>query len=423
MLAAVAALIWANSPWRSSYIDLWHIPIGLRFGSFTFERDLHFWINDGLMTVFFFVVGLEIRREMHSGELSDLRRAALPVAAAVGGMLLPAVIFLALNGGRESATGWAVPMATDIAFAVGALALLGRRVMPALRILLLALAVIDDVGAIIVIAMFYSTTLSGLGFLVFGLGILSIFSLQILGLRSPWSYVIPGLVVWSGAYLSGIHPTLAGVVLGFMTPVTAWYGADKFIDQAESRVRSLREKGLRDDRTLLQHLDSLRTANREAVAPVERLQHALHGWVAFGIMPLFAFANAGVPLGQISFEGDGLRVFLGVALGLMIGKPIGILGLSWLAVRWRAAGLPSAVQWPQITVVGMVAGIGFTMALFIAGLAFPPGPLLETAKLAILCGSALAGVVALVAGYRILPIQHAAGAAPTDADAEASTSA
>jgi NhaA family Na+:H+ antiporter len=423
MAAAVTALIWANSPWRDAYSALWHIPIGFRFGAFSFERDLHFWINEGLMTIFFFVVGLEIRREMHAGELSDLRRAALPVAAAVGGMVLPAVIFLGLNAGRPSAAGWAVPMATDIAFAVGALALLGKRVIPALRILLLALAVIDDVGAIVVIALFYSSSLAVLGFLVLGLGILTIFALQILGLRSPWSYVIPATIIWSGAYLSGIHPTLAGVVVGFMTPVTAWYGAERFIDHTESRVRSLRENGVHDDRTLLHHLDSLRIANREAVSPVERLQHTLHGWVAFGIMPLFAFANAGVPVGQISFEGDGWRVFLGVALGLLIGKPAGIVALSWLAVRWKAAGLPTAVHWPQITVVGMVAGIGFTMALFIAQLAFPPGPLLETAKLAVLCGSGLAGVLSLIAGYRILTTQTAAGAAPTDADAEASTSA
>jgi Na+:H+ antiporter, NhaA family len=423
MIAAVAALVLANSPWRNFYTDLWHIPFGFHFGAIAFEQDLHFWINDGLMTIFFFVVGLEIRREMHAGELSEIRRATLPLAAALGGMLLPAIIFLSLNVGRTSVTGWAIPMATDIAFAVGALTLLGKRVAPALRILLLALAVIDDVGAILVIAVFYSSEIAGLGFAVLGFGILLIFGLQLLGVRSASAYVAPAMVVWTGAYLGGIHPTLAGVIVGLVTPVTAWYGAQKFLEHTESRVRSLLNKGVPDDRTLLPHLDTLRVVNREAVSPVERLQHALHSWVAFGIMPLFAFANAGVPLGQISLEGDAFWVFVGIAAGLVIGKPIGILGLSWVAARLGVAALPNAVQWSQITVVGMVAGIGFTMALFIAQLAFPSGPLLETAKLAILCGSGLAGALSLVVGYRTLTTDHGSDAATTDAEAEASTSA
>jgi NhaA family Na+:H+ antiporter len=421
MVAVVGALVWANSPWRAAYSNLWHIPVGFRFGSFAFERDLHFWINDGLMTVFFFVVGLEIRREIHSGELSEVRRAALPLAAALGGMLFPAVIFLVFNVGRPSAVGWAVPMATDIAFAVGALALLGKRVTPALRIILLALAVIDDVGAIVVIALFYSTDIAATGFAVLGLGILTTLVMQLLGVRSPLAYVVPGTVIWAGAYIAGIHPTLAGVIVGFMTPVKAWYRTDEFLDQTEARVRSLRSNSVPDDRTLLPQLDTLKIANREAVSPVERLQHALHGWVAFGIMPLFAFANAGVPLGQISFGGAAKWVFWGVTLGLTIGKPIGILTLSWLATRSGVAALPSGVRWSHIGMVGMVGGIGFTMALFIAQLAFPPGPLLETAKFAILCGSGLAGILSLFAGYRILKPNHGTGIAKTEAEAEGST--
>ena len=385
LVAALAALLWANSPWRALYSALWHIPIGLRWGSFAFERDLHFWINDGLMTVFFFVVGLEIRREIHAGELSEVRRAALPLAAALGGMLAPALIFFALNAGRPSSVGWAVPMATDIAFAVGALALLGKRVTPALRILLLALAVIDDVGAIVVIALVYSADIAAMGFAVLGLGIVAILIMQFLGVRSPLAYIAPGTVIWAGTYMAGIHPTLAGVLVGLMTPVKRWRG-------------------------------------REAVAPVESLQHALHGVVAFGIMPLFAFANAGVPLGQISFDGDAKWVFWGVTLGLVAGKPIGILVVSRLAAWSGAAALPRGVRWSHVGVVGMVGGIGFTMALFIASLAFPPGPLLETAKLAILCGSGLAGILSLFAGYRILKPYEGAGIATTEAEAETSTS-
>ncbi len=418
MAVAAAAMIWANSPWRELYAALWHVPIGIQIGTFTFARDLHFWVNDGLMTIFFFVVGLEIRREMHHGELSEVRRAALPVAAAFGGMLVPAIVFLSLNAGRESSNGWAIPVATDIAFAVGALALLGKRITPAVRILLLALAVIDDVGAIAVIAIAFSSDISIWGFMVLGLGMLAIFALQIVGVRSPLAYVPLGTIVWYGAYAAGIHPTLAGVVVGFMTPAQAWYGAEGFLERIEERLRSLRSRGVPDGHALLPHLDALNTANREAVSPAERLQHLLHPWVAFGIMPLFAFANAGVAVGQISFAGDALWVFLGVTLGLSLGKPVGILAVSWLAVRARAATLPSEVQWSHVGVVGLAGGIGFTMALFIAQLAFPAGPLLEVAKLAVLCGSVLAGIFSLLVGVRFLKIVTS-GFAPTKAEAGA----
>lgn len=382
LVAAALALVWANSPARESYTALWHVPLGLHAGPWSFERDLHFWINDGLMTIFFFVVGLEIRREMHAGELSELRRATLPLAAALGGMLAPALIYTLLNRGLPSAGGWGVPMATDIAFAVGVLALLGKRVPPALRILLLALAVIDDVGAIIVIAVFYSGGLawSGLGLVLLGMAI--IFAMQKLGLQRPALYIAPGLLVWAGAYASGVHPTLAGVVVGLMTPVRGWHGE---------------------------------------ASPAESLQHGLHSWVAYLIMPLFALANAGVPLGAVSLEGDAIHVFLGVALGLVLGKPLGVLALSWLAVRLRLAVLPSGVSWLKVGLVGVVAGIGFTMALFIAALAFPPGATLETAKLAILVGSGVAAVLGFVAGRVLLPAVHSASAAPTEAEAEAST--
>ncbi len=420
MIVALIALVWANSPWRAFYLDLWHTPIGIRFGNVVFEHDLHFWINEGLMTIFFFVVGLEIRREIHAGELSEIRRAALPLAAAMGGMLVPALIFLALNFGRTSASGWAVPVATDIAFAVGALALLAKRMTPAGRILLLALAVIDDVGAIVVIALFYSSEIAAAGFAVLGLGILGIVGFQLLGVRKPAAYAAPAMVVWTGAYVAGIHPTLAGVIVGFMTPVRAWYGTETFVDRTEAGVQSLRSRDMTEDHALLPHLEKLRVANREAVSPLQRLEYQLHGWVAYGIMPLFAFANAGVPLGGVSFEGDALWVFLGVLIGLALGKPIGIFFLSMVATRFGLAVLPNGMQWSHISVVGMVAGIGFTMALFIAQLAFPAGPLLETAKLAVLCGSGVAAGVSLIAGYRIL--KPAVGVRDaSDKEAEAST--
>ncbi len=410
LAAAAIALIWANSPWSESYVALWHLPLGLRLGPFSFERDLHFWINDGVMTIFFFVVGLEIRREMHRGELSQLRRAALPLAAALGGMLVPAASFLALNWGRDSVSGWGIPMATDIAFAVGVLTLLGKRVPPPLRILLLALAVIDDVGAILVIAIFYSSGLEPLGFLTLGAGVMAILAMQLLGVRSPWAYVLPGAVVWAGAYAAGIHPTLAGVAVGMMTPVRAWFGPQAFIDRAGASVAAVRERQEgEDERAILPHLEYLDEARREAVSPVERIEHALHGWVAYGVMPLFALANAGVALGDASFSGEPLLVLLGVAVGLVLGKPVGILGVSWLATRLGVAALPSGITWPQVGIVGVVAGIGFTMSIFIAQLAFPGGANLETAKVGILIGSGVAAVLAYGLGRMILPTRSSTG--------------
>lgn len=382
LLVSLVALVWANSPLRESYAALWHTPFAMELGTLRFERDLHFWINDGLMTLFFFVVGLEIRREMHGGELSSLRRAALPLLAALGGMLVPAAIYALQNLGRSSMSGWGVPMATDIAFAVGVLGLLGKRVPPALRVLLLALAVIDDIGAIIVIAVFYSSGLVVAGFAVFAGAVVVIFLMQKFGVSSPLAYVLPSVVAWAGMYAGGIHPTLAGVVVGLLTPVTAWYG-----DQS----------------------------------PVDRLLHALHGSVAFLIMPVFALANAGVGLGSATFEGDGAWTFVGIAAGLVIGKPLGIVGFSWLAQRVGLVTFPRGITLVHMTVVGIVAGIGFTMAIFIAQLAFVPGPLLETAKLAVLCASGTAAGFGLLLGWRMLdPAAAHAGGATSESEAEAS---
>ena len=418
IIAALVALVWANSPWSHLYQALWHTQLGFQVGSLSFSRDLHFWINDGLMAIFFFVVGLEIRRELHRGELSELKRAALPLVAALGGMALPALVYYAFNYGAPSLRGWAIPMATDIAFAVGVLALLGKRVAPALRILLLALAVIDDVGAILIIAIFYSTEIAWQGFAVAGAGIAGIFALRAFGVRASAAYITPALVIWAGAYWGGIHPTLAGVVVGLLTPVGAWYGKVRLAESAENAAQDLRKEE-HDEHLLLAHLDEVRRACKEAVSPVDRLQHALHGWVAYAIMPLFALANAGVSLGAASLEGDLLKIFFGVFFGLVLGKSVGIFGLSWLASRVGLSALPSGVRWSHVSVVGLVGGIGFTMALFIAQLAFPSGPMLEVAKLAILCGSGAAAVIALVAGRLVL--QPISGGAATEAEAESST--
>jgi NhaA family Na+:H+ antiporter len=314
-------------------------------------------------------------------------------------------------------------MATDIAFAVGVLALLGQRVRPALRILLLALAVIDDLGAIVVIALFYSTGLSVTGLAVAALGLALIVTMQKLGIRSPWAYLPAGLIAWAGAYASGIHPTMAGVVIGLLTPVRAWLGPNEFADHANAAADAARTSGGKTADDLLTKFADLDLARREAVSPVERLQYALHPWVAFLIMPVFALANAGVQLGDARLGGAGTAVLLGVTLGLVVGKPLGVVVLSALAVRLRLAALPTGVRWPDVLVVGTVAGIGFTMALFIASLAFPPGPLNEVAKLGILCASGFAALAGLIMGRTLLSPVAPEGAAPGAAEAEASTNA
>jgi Na+:H+ antiporter, NhaA family len=363
------------------------------------------------MTIFFFVVGLEIRREMAEGELSDLRRAALPIIAALGGVMLPALIFVLFNAGRAGAAGWAIPMATDIAFAVGVLTLLGSRVPNALRVLLLGLAVIDDIAAIIVIALFFSAGLSLYGLGLSAIGILFALSMRAIGVRSSILYIVPGIVLWAGLEQAGIHPTLAGVILGLLTPVRPWFGPSGFAETTREHLEKLDE----DDRhELLAQLDKINRARREAVSPAERLIHVLHPWVAFVIMPLFALANAGVDLGAGDLSGDNLYLFLGIVVGLAVGKPIGIAGAALLSSSVGITRRSGEMTRPGLLLVGMVGGIGFTMSLFIAKLAFGTGPLLETAKLAVLVGSAVAMFTGL--GFGLLSMRRKPGAAPTPAE-------
>ena len=403
LASTVVALIWANVG-SASYAALWHTPVGVQLAGWSFVRPLHFWINEGLMTIFFLVVGLEIRREIFEGELASLRKAALPLAAAVGGMLAPAVIFALVNRGHAGAGGWAIPMATDIAFAVGVLTLAGARVPVALRVLLLALAVIDDIGAIVVIAVFYSSGIAVEGLLLVAVGIAVVVVMRGAGVRAPLGYVIPGGLVWAGLLSAGVHPTIAGVMLGLLAPVRPWFGASGFAATTQTQLDALPEA---DREGLLSRLDVIEQARREAVSPVERLIHGLHPWVAFGVMPLFALANAGVVLGGAQLSGSSLWLFVGIVAGLALGKPLGIaaaaLGASRLGLATRSADMTRR----GIVVVGLVGGIGFTMSLFIAQLAFPPGPLLDTAKLAILVGSGISIVTGL--GYALVALRSVRG--------------
>ena len=423
LAAAAVAIAWANSRWAASYVHLWHTPLGIRLGAFTFERTLEWVVNDGLMVIFFFVVGLEIRREISHGELSEWRRAALPAAAALGGMLAPAGLYLVFAGAPETRSGWGVPMATDIAFAVGILTLLGKRVPAALRVLLLALAVIDDLGAIVVIAFFYSSGVEVTALGVAALGFGGILAMQRFGVRTKLAYVAPALVAWAGIYAAGIHPTIAGVLVGLVTPVRAWLGPDGFIagvqEQLDHLARSAPEaRSTHELAATLRHVDA---ARREALSPAESLIETLHPWVAFGIMPVFALANAGVSLAGGSLDPASWKVVTAVAVGLVVGKPVGVLLACWLALRLRIGTLPVGMTLRHLVVLGVVAGVGFTMALFIAQLAFTDARLLAAAKLGVLSASGAAAVLGLVLGRILLSPVATPDAAQTADEAEGST--
>jgi len=402
LIVAAGALVWANSPAAHGYHDLWETPLTLGVGAWSISSTLHFFINDGLMTIFFLVVGMEIRREMHEGALAELRVAALPLAAAFGGVVIPALLYLLLNGEAGLRQGWAVPTATDIAFAVGVLALLGKSIPVSVRIFLLALAIIDDIAAVIIIALFYSGGLDVAGLLIAGLGILLVLGFQAIGIGSALAYIVPAAILWLGLLKTGAHPTLAGVVLGLMTPIGSLRMRVRPVEAAADALGQLGErlgKRERDTVQLLTPLKKLRLAEREMLPPVVRVQAALHPWVAYGVMPLFALANAGVSLdGFDPDRGASQSVVLGVALALVLGKPIGIVLGSWSAVRLGWCRLPNGVSWRGVWLIGILGGIGFTMSIFIATLAFTDPELLGAAKSGVLLASVTAGIVGLLFG-------------------------
>lgn len=400
LLCTVAALILANSPWAEAYHDFWHTHLYLGWGEWQLDMSLAHWINDALMTIFFFVVGLEIKRELVDGELREWQKASLPVAAALGGMVAPALIYYSLRAGQEGESGWGIPMATDIAFVVGFLALLGRRVPLGLKIMLLALAIVDDIGAVLVIAVFYSSdiSLTALILAVVGFGVTVFFNR--IGVRRVTVYVIVGALIWLAVLRSGVHPTVAGVLLGLLTPASAWIGNQGLLEivaAAYERLKHSPDWPDAPDRTML--LSELGTAARENASPLERLELGLHPWVAFGIMPLFALANAGVTVAPEQITSP---VSLAVAAGLVIGKPLGIVFFSWLAVQTGLARLPAGITWRAMVGAGCLAGIGFTMSLFIAGLALE-GSLLEAGKLGTLLGSTISAILGMTLLVLFLP--------------------
>jgi len=394
LLCTACAMVWANSPYAQSYGELWEYRVSIGIGQFGLSKTLHHWINDGLMAVFFFMVGLEIKRELLVGELSSLKKAMLPIVAAIGGMIGPALIYTAFNAGTPAVSGWGIPMATDIAFALGVLALLGDRIPVILKVFLAALAIVDDMGAVLVIAIFYTSELALPALLLGGAIFILLLLANKMNLRSPIVYFVLGVGLWFCFLKSGVHATVAGVLLATTIPVTTKINKRKFLAEAKSAINELEDdQSTKSENELIHTVAAL---SEDAQSPLHRFEHALQPYVAFFIMPVFAVANAGVALQSGIISSMFSPVSLGIIAGLIIGKQTGIVLFTWLAVQAGIAALPDMMSWKMIYGVSWLCAIGFTMALFIAGLAFDDEAALNTAKIAILIASSIAGIVGLV---------------------------
>ena len=410
LLATAGALGWANSPWSDSYASFWHTTVSFDIRVFAISEDLDHIVNDGLMAVFFFVVGLEIKRELLHGELSSYRRAVLPAMAAVGGMATPALVYLAFNSSGGTAVGWGIPMATDIAFALGVLALLGRRLPAELRVFLLALAVVDDLGAIAVIAVFYTETIHwtdlGMAMALFAVIAMCIRA----GIRSLGFYLIMSVVMWQFFLESGIHATLAGVLLAAITPAEPYLHRRDYKAAVDDLLHDFRLAMENDDEEKAESVVAeIERLSQGTEGPMERLERVVHPWASFVILPVFALANAGLVISPDALsEAVASPVTLGILVALPAGNAAGIFGMTWLAVRLGIGRLPSGVTWSQVLGVGMLGGIGFTVAIFVSGIAFDDPALVDQAKLGVFGASLLAGV----AGYLFLRFIGARASAP-----------
>jgi NhaA family Na+:H+ antiporter len=401
--ATVVALVLANSPISEMVHHFWETEFSLGFDGFGLDYSLHHWINDGLMAVFFFVVGLELKREFLTGELQSPKKAMLPIAAALGGMVVPALIFYLLNPGGDASRGWGIPMATDIAFALGVIALLGDRISRPLAIFLTALAIVDDLGAVLVIALFYT---GDLNFVALGFAVVFLVALIIgnrLVFQHPNFYALVGFALWVALLKSGVHASVAGVLIGATIPIRPRHTHDEFVLQSEMLLNSYREmeviEGPLHNEERLGTLLALEHVCHDSMSPLQRMEHEMHGWVIFGVMPIFALANAGISLTMADLSVSLTSpVTFGVALGLLLGKPFGILAFSWAAVRLGWCHLPHGSRWGDIFGMGMLAGIGFTMSMFITNLAFGADQFAIHAKVGIFIASLLAGVI----GYLFL---------------------
>jgi NhaA family Na+:H+ antiporter len=396
-ISTAIALFLANSPWREAYHHIWTSTIGIRIGDFVLEKDLHHLINDGLMAMFFFVVALELKREFVGGEFSNLRNALLPIGASIGGMAVPALIYLHTVGpGSPESVGWGIPMGTDTAFVLGLLAMLGRRVPPAIKVFFISTAVADDIGAVSVIALFYTSDISTANLLLGGVFLVALIVMNLLGVRHVLAYGLVGIGgLWLAFLLSGVHATVAGVLAALCIPARTKMSEASY----PARLRELADKfaampnapGNTISSDQLYLIRKVKRFSTYAETPLQRLEQGLHPWVAFGVLPLFALANAGIEL-PASFTGllDS-KVTLGILLGLVIGKPVGLMLMSWLFVRLRLGQLAAGVTWRQMFAVCVMSGLGFTMAVFINELAFADAATRDQAKLGILFASVVSG--------------------------------
>ncbi|MFT6849242.1 MAG: NhaA family Na+:H+ antiporter [Sphingobacteriales bacterium] len=401
IICSVLAMVLANSPWAEDFIHFWEMKFSIGFEGAVFSKTIHHWINDGLMAIFFFVVGLEIKREIREGELSTVKAAAMPLVAALGGMVIPALLFVTLIDSEAAQVGWGIPMATDIAFSLGVLSLLGKRVPLAMKIFLTAFAIVDDIGAVLVIALFYSGSIQ-IWALVSAFGILAILLLfNRMKIKRIGFYVVPGVILWYLMLQSGIHATLAGILVAMTIPSASKVNITMFIQNIKKEMTVIKKKN-DPEKTLLSHeqlvaIDHIEDAAENFQSPLQKLEHHLHGYVAFIIMPIFALANAGVHLSGAGGTGN---LSLIVILALVVGKPLGILTFCWFAVKTKLAKLPHEINWTQLLGIGLLGGIGFTMSLFISNLAFTDAVLISQAKTGILIASLLAGI----GGYLILKL-------------------
>lgn len=386
------ALIWANSPWSASYETLWQTPVNFSIGSFMIDKPLLLWINDGLMAVFFFVVGLEIKRELLVGELKSIRQAMFPIAAALGGMIFPAILYLLVNKNAPGESGWGIPMATDIAFALGILALLGKRAPLSLKVFLTAVAIVDDIGAVLVIAVFYTEKILWVSLGVAALIFVTLLLLNRFGVRKPLPYALLGIILWVAFLKSGVHATVAGVLLAMTIPASTIIDRRGFLVRARQYLDRFEEEGVKNgnrfttkkQRAVLQGLED---CTHSVEAPLQRLEHNLHPWVAYFIMPVFALANAGVDLRTDIIAALTNPITVGIILGLVVGKQIGITLMAWLVTRLGLSQKIPGVTWKQIYGASLLAGIGFTMSLFISNLAFSDPIMIASAKVGILAAS------------------------------------
>ncbi|SHG69159.1 Na+:H+ antiporter, NhaA family [Thermosyntropha lipolytica DSM 11003] len=400
LLATITALIWANSAYAASYFALWKTEVSFQIGNFVLSDTLGHWINDGLMVIFFFVIGLEIKREFMVGELSSFKKASLPMLAALGGMVVPAIFYIILNAGTDSISGWGIPMATDIAFALGALMLLGNRVPLALKVFLLALAVVDDLGAILVIAIFYTEQISTASlitaFVFLGISLV----LNAMGVRRTWPYALLGLFLWLAFLQSGVHATIAGVLMAFTIPSRAKIGAEEFKNETYYLLEQFPEKEFQimcTDENQYRTIEELKYLLNKINTPLQRLEHALQPVASYFIIPVFALANAGVNFTSSEANIDFLNpITLGIILGLVVGKQLGITLFSYLGVKAGIAFLPSGITFKHIYGVSCLAGIGFTMSLFITNLAFVNPVYIEEAKIGILSASLLSAIIGII---------------------------